>query len=105
MPLRAEDPAPIVGCRASFHRHDASRKLRHHLNELRARQFATKDHHAVARRRMQLERLFCEVDADDANFCHGCLLFCWLIHSSPAWHIVMPSGGGIHPIKKDPLWT
>ena len=27
------------------------------------------------------------------------------VHPSPAWHIVMPSGGGIHPIKRDPLWT
>jgi hypothetical protein len=93
----------MVGCRASFHRHNASRQLRHHVNKLGPRQLATEDHIPVARRRMQLERVFCEVDADDANFCHGCLLFCWLIHPSLAWHIVMPSGGGIHPIKVDPL--
>ena len=58
MPLRAEDAAPMVSYRASFHRHDASRQLRHQLNELGPRQLTTEDNPAVARRRMQLERLF-----------------------------------------------
>ena len=80
MPLGDEEPAPIVGCRASFHRHNASRQLRHHLNEIRARQLATEDNTAVARRRMQLESMFCEIDADDVNFCQVCLLFCWPTH-------------------------
>jgi hypothetical protein len=47
---------------------------------------------------MCLKYRLCEIDADDANFVQGCLLLLWCFRRSPAWHIAMPSGGGIHSI-------
>jgi len=49
---------------------------------------------------MRLKAPLCKVETDDANFFHGCPLHSWDAQTSPPWHIAMPSGGGIHSIKR-----
>src|SRR5690554_5956207 len=48
---------------------------------------------------MRLKNPLCKIDAYYCNLCHGCLLLVWRFQTLPAWHILMPSGGGIHAIK------
>ncbi len=69
--------APVVRGAASLHRHDAGRQGRHKLRELRPRQLLTKQDAAVGSRPMNLDHLLCQVDPDDANLIHGCLLPLW----------------------------
>jgi len=73
----AEFPAPVVRGPAGLHGHEARRQRCHELRELWPGQFLAENCASVRRSAMNLEDLLCQVDADDANLIHGCLLSLW----------------------------
>jgi len=48
--------------------------LPHEPRELRARQLLSEQNRTVRRRPVQLEHVLRQIDADDVNLFHGCLL-------------------------------
>ncbi|KKM96305.1 hypothetical protein LCGC14_1179510 [marine sediment metagenome] len=59
-----------------MHLHEARRLLRHEPRELRPLQLFAEQSRTVGGGPVQLKYVLCKVDADDANFFHGCLLSC-----------------------------
>ena len=67
-------PRPVMRAAASFHHDEALRMLCHEALELRSRQVLAEKRPPARGRAMQREQVLCRVDADDANFLHGCPL-------------------------------
>ena len=47
---------------------------------------------------VKLKAALRQIDPDDVNLFHGCLLL-WGLVTPPPWHTAMPSGGGVHSIN------
>lgn len=77
MAKTGEFAAPVVGSSAGLHRHDAGRQRRHELRKLQPRQLLAEQYATVGRGPVHLKNLLCQIDPDDANLFHGCLLPLW----------------------------
>ena len=66
---------PVISACAGLHRYDTGRLVRHELRELWSRQLLAEYDGTVCQRAMNLEHVFCQIDADDANVFHGCPVF------------------------------
>ena len=75
VPMPGQLPRPMMRAGTRLHRHLASRMVRHEPRELRPRQLLAEYDRPVRSRPVQLEHVLCQIDADDANFFHGCPLF------------------------------
>ncbi len=91
---RRENSRPVVCGSAGLRRHDARRQRSDELRELSARQASSEQSPAVDSGPVHLNDLFCQVDADDANFVHRRLLPLLTTASSP-WLTSNPSKGAV----------
>ena len=65
---------PVMRGGAGLHRDDAFGQFRKEGDDLAARQFPAQDHTSIASGGMNLKHPLCKVQANDANFLHGCSL-------------------------------
>lgn len=70
----ADLPRPVVRCGAGLHRDRTSGQFRKKADDLAARQFPAQDHTSIASGGVNLKHPLCKVQADNANFLHGCSL-------------------------------
>jgi hypothetical protein len=90
---------PEMSRRTGFHSYNAARHLSQTCDHLTAREFLAEDNASVIPGDVKLKNPLCKVDSDNGNFIHGCLLLQVTFSPTSLWHIAMPSGGGIHPIR------
>ena len=67
-------PTPIVSARARFHRHRTARLRREEVKQLAPAQLLPERNRPVCVRPMQLKAVLRQIDPDDGNLLHGCLL-------------------------------
>ena len=67
-------PTPIVSARARFHRHRTARLRREEVEQLAPAQLLPERNRPVCVRPMQLKAVLRQIDPDDGNLLHGCLL-------------------------------
>lgn len=77
----------------------SSPRIESQSEDFLSRKLLAERHTAVSAGAVRLKRPLCKVETDDVNLFHGCPLRSWDAQTSPPWHIVMPSGGGIHSIN------
>ena len=67
-------PAPMVSARASLHRHRAARLRNDEIEQLSPTQLPAKRHRSIGPSSINLKAALRQIDPDDANLFHGCLL-------------------------------
>jgi len=95
----ADGAPPVMRAPTSFHGDNATRLPGKESEDFLSRKLLAERHTAVSAGAVRLKRPLCKVETDDVNLFHGCPLRSWDAQTSPPWHIVMPSGGGIHSIN------
>ena len=70
----ADLTAPVMRAPARFHRHRATRLRRQERQNLPTRQLPAERHRSIRSRAVKLIAVLRQVDPDDVNFDHGCLL-------------------------------
>jgi hypothetical protein len=70
----ADLACPIMRRRAGFHRNNALRQLGEEGKDLSTGQPPAQDNRTIASSSVYLKHSLCQVQADNANFLHGCSL-------------------------------
>jgi hypothetical protein len=86
---------------AGLHRNQAVRLFGQEGQNLTPRQLFAENHCPVVMCPVQMENVLCKINADDGSVCHvdASSFYASVASFDDTWHIVMPSGGGIHTIS------
>jgi hypothetical protein len=93
---------PVMRATTSLHRHKAGGMSRHELVKLNPRQLLAEHDRPISRCAMEMENVLCQIDANDGNFAHRCLIrLAWFQRPKPG--TLRRRRGGRHP-PHHPSW-
>jgi hypothetical protein len=97
----ADLACPVMHRCAGLHRNQAVRLFGQEGQNLTPRKLFAENHCPVVKCPVQMENVLCKINADDGSVCHvdASSFYASVASFDDTWHIVMPSGGGIHTIN------
>ncbi len=92
---------PVMRRFSGLHRSQIVRLFGQERQNLTPGQLFAENHRPVVECPVQMENVLCKINADDGSVCHAdaSSFYAFMALFDDTWHIVVPSGDGIHTIN------